>query len=300
MKTFQKLTLVFALTFLIVACTQVQNEPNTEDNTVDEEKNMDEYADHVGCQEGEINKDGECVPAEEKNTDIFSVDVSETVVSEEISMENFQGYLAKPAEEGDYPGVLMIHEWWGLNDNIKTMADILAHEGYVVFAIDLYDGQVAEDSDAAQELATAVRTNSEGAVAKMKSALNYLREEQNATQVGSLGWCFGGQQSLNIAINDTLDATVIYYGQLTDNKEELQNITWPVMGVFGSEDESIPVTDVVAFEEALNEVGVMNNIHIFSGVGHAFANPSGSNYAPEETMNAWEKTLIFLEDTLKD
>lgn len=117
----------------------------------------------------------------------------------------------------------------------------------------------------------------------------------NSSRIASLGWCFGGGHSLQLALNTEkpLAATVIYYGNLVTNQTELAEITWPVLGVFGSEDQSIPVDTVNQFDAALDANGVTNEIYIYEGVGHAFANPSGDNYAPEETADAWEKTLDF-------
>jgi carboxymethylenebutenolidase len=111
-----------------------------------------------------------------------------------------------------------------------------------------------------------------------------------------LGWCFGGGQSLQLALNteQPLAATVIYYGTLVTNQTDLAEITWPVLGVFGAADQSIPVDTVNQFDAALDASGVTNEIYIYEGVGHAFANPSGGNYAPKETADAWEKTLAFL------
>jgi carboxymethylenebutenolidase len=250
-----------------------------------------EELNHIGCQESEII-DGECVIAEENNADLFGQDLS-SIQTQELEI----GFLAKPEVEGDYPGIIMIHEWWGLNDNIKEMAKIMANEGYVVLAVDLY-GEVAEDSTKARELATSVRENPSEAVADMKKAISYLKE-QGVTSLGSIGWCFGGQQSLAISLNDNLGATVIYYGHLIDDKEQLDNINWPVLGIFGEEDSSISVESVRNFESALNDLSIDNEIHIYPEVGHAFANPSGSNYAAEETLDAWGKTVEFLNDNLK-
>lgn len=235
--------------------------------------------------------------ATEKNVDLFGQDLDLYVDSQEITNE-VQGFLAKPKKSGNYPGIVMIHEWWGLNENIKEMAKILAKEGYVVFAIDLYAGEVAADADKARELSSNVRNNPEKAVQDMKKAVAYLKEQQQVEKVASLGWCFGGQQSLQLALNEKLDATVIYYGQLTDDKERLKNIQWSILGIFGEEDTSIPVTSVKDFETALNELGVENKIYIYPGVGHAFANPSGNNYAEKETIDAWEKTVMFLDEKL--
>jgi carboxymethylenebutenolidase len=198
------------------------------------------------------------------------------------------------------PAVVMIHEWWGLNDNIKDMADELASEGYVVLAADLYNGEVATTPDKAMQLVGTVRENPEQAISNLQSAVQYLASlpNVNSSRIASLGWCFGGGQSLQLALNseqNPLAATVIYYGNLVNDTNELSKINWPVLGIFGDQDQSIPVESVKAFERALNETGVTNEIYIYPGVGHAFANPSGDNYAPAETVDAWEKTLAFLK-----
>jgi carboxymethylenebutenolidase len=117
-----------------------------------------------------------------------------------------------------------------------------------------------------------------------------------------MGWCFGGGQSLQLALNSQdhpLAATIIYYGSalVTDNSN-LSKIKWPVLGVFGDQDRGIPVEKVNEFKATLDEVGVPNEIYIYKGVGHAFANPSGDNYAPTETQDAWEKTVAFLKKYL--
>lgn len=262
------------------------------------EQNQMEDIDHIGCQEGEIDVDGNCLPSDNANIMLFEQDLDPYVDSLEIN-EDILGFLAKPKEPGDYPGIIMIHEWWGLNENIKEMAKILANEGYIVFAIDLYNGEVAENSDEARVLATSVRENPDAAVESMKKAVNYLKDQQEVSKIASLGWCFGGQQSLNLSLNEDLDATVIYYGQITDDKTQLKNIEGPVLGIFGAEDSSISVESVEAFEAALNELNIENDINIYPGVGHAFANPSGSNYAENETLDAWEKTVRFLDSKLK-
>lgn len=256
-------------------------------------------ADHLGCQEGEVDENGKCVVAKENNRALFEKDVDTLVQSTSVDTAELKGLFVTPKIAGDYPGIVMIHEWWGLNDNIKYMAKLLAGEGYNVFAIDMYDGQVAETSDQAGVLATAVRNNPEGSVEKLLAAADYLKTEAGSTKLASLGWCFGGQQSLNLSLNEQLDATVIYYGQLTDDPEQLKNITGPVLGIFGETDQSITVESVRSFEKALVELEIPNNITIYPQVGHAFANPSNSNYAADETVEAWDKTVTFLNDTLK-
>jgi carboxymethylenebutenolidase len=219
--------------------------------------------------------------------------------------DNASGYLVYPILNQNnttqkLPAVIMIHENRGLNDNIKDTADILAKQGYVVLAVDLFQGQVTADPNQARELSSSVRNNPGIAIENMKSAIAYLSSLQNvnASRIASIGWCFGGGQSLQLALNSEdypLAATIIYYGQVVNDTNQISKIKWPVLGIFGDQDQSISVDSVKAFEQALNETGVTNEIYIYPGVGHAFANPSNDNYAPRETADAWMKTLAFLD-----
>jgi carboxymethylenebutenolidase len=233
----------------------------------------------------------------------------QTIQNETVTYyENSSGYLVYPVLNSPtnatvptekYPAVIMIHENRGLNDNIKKTADILAKQGYVVLAVDLFQGQVTADPNRARELTSGVRNNPGTAIENMKSAVSYLGSLQNvnASRIASIGWCFGGGQSLQLALNSEdhpLAATIIYYGQVANETGELSKIKWPVLGIFGDQDQSISVDSVRAFEQALKETGVTNEIYIYPGVGHAFANPSNDNYAPQETADAWKKTLAFL------
>ena len=222
------------------------------------------------------------------------------------------GYLVYPStpnenksgnNNGTLPAVVMIHENKGLNDHIKNMANLLAKNGYVVLAVDLFKGEVTTDRNRSSELTQYVRDNQNIATANLQSAVKYLSSlpNVNAEKIASLGWCFGGAQSLQLALNSQdhpLSATIIYYGRLMTDNATLANIKWPVLGIFGDQDSSIPVDTVKAFESALNSNDILNEIYIFKGVGHAFANPSGDNYAPTETKDAWDKTLSFLDKHL--
>ena len=254
-----------------------------------------------GCSSTDYNQDSlhENVPVENNNEFLATVGKVNnlSIVTEEISYyENVSGYYAKPLEEGDYPGLILIHEWWGLNDNIKDMADVLASEGYRVFAVDLYYGVVAQNSSQASQLSSSVNTDQ--AIMNMESAVNFLRE-QGATSVGSMGWCFGGQKSAELSVSEVnLDATVIYYGNLPSNQSEVSNIDSPVLGIFGFEDPVVPVQNVEQFEDQLNSLDIDNQIHIYQGAGHAFANPSREGFLVNETRDSWSKTLEFLSNNL--
>ncbi|WP_380674852.1 dienelactone hydrolase family protein [Salinigranum sp. GCM10025319] len=258
---------------------------------------------HMGCQPGAIEKNGTCqVAVSGSNAEIFSAENLSAITATETTIDGTPGYLARPADDGTYPAVVMIHEWWGLNENIEHMADILAGHGYVVFAVDLYDGQVATNSSRAAELSGQVRNNPDEAVEKMSRAVSGLREMPYTTdQVASLGWCFGGGQSLQLSLSEAdLNATVIYYGTLATDEETLQRIDAPVLGVFGSEDQVVSIESVREFNRTLGELGVEREIYVYEGAGHAFANPSGESFRPDATRDAWSKTLDFLDRSLRE
>jgi carboxymethylenebutenolidase len=226
-----------------------------------------------------------------------------------IYYDNTTGYLVYPElvnntqQQESMPAVIMIHEWWGLNEHIKNQADILAKEGYVVLAVDLYRSEVATDFNRAMELASSVRNNPASTIDNLKSAVNYVKslEMVDGSRIASLGWCFGGDWSLQLALNSSenpLAATVIYYGRPVTDTASLSSIDWPILGIFGDQDQAIPVESVKQFASALNASGITNDIYLYEGVGHAFANPSGDNYAPKETTDAWQKTIGFLRTYL--
>lgn len=284
MKNLMNIRYLLAIFVLLTACAPMSGH------------DVDNMTDHLGCMPQEV-VDGECKIAQnESNADLFAHD--EEILVENVTYgDGMVGYLAQPVRSVQLPAVVMIHEWWGLNDNVKDMAKQLASEGFVVLAVDLY-GEATNESSRARELASAVRANPQGAVENMRSAVAYLRAMPNVKQdkIASMGWCFGGQQSLQLALSgEDLAGTVIYYGNLETDKEKLSVINWPVLGIFGEEDTGIPVDSVNAFKTALTELNVTNEVIIYPDVGHAFANPSGANYAPEETKDAWEKTVAFLK-----
>lgn len=223
------------------------------------------------------------------------------IETKEVNYGPAKGYLAKPKDAGVYPGIVMIHEWIGLNDYVKEMARQLAAEGYAVLAVDLFNGKVAKDSNEARNLSTMVRNNPQPAIQNMKLAVGYLKSLHNVDdeKIASMGWCFGGGMSLQLSLNEKLAATIIYYGQLETDKEKLKVITWPVLGIFGDKDTSIPAESAKKFDAVLDDLGIENEIYIYPNVGHAFANPSGMNYAAEETKDAWKKTIEFLNKHLK-
>ena len=236
-----------------------------------------------------------------RNVEILKNSNTSGVEATEINYGPATGFLANPKKEGMYPAVVMMHEWWGLNDNIKEMARQLSAEGYVVLAVDLFDGKIAKDANEAGQLITPINKNPDEAIKNMKAAVQFLKNQKNVNKdlIASMGWCFGGGMSMQLALNEKLAATVIYYGRLETNETKLSAIKWPVLGIFGDKDQAIPVESARQFNKTLDKLKIENEIYIYKGVGHAFANPSGMNYAPEETKDAWKKTLDFLNRNLK-
>ncbi|QUC63913.1 dienelactone hydrolase family protein [Nitrosopumilus sp. K4] len=231
------------------------------------------------------------------NSKIFKTGKFETISENVNYFQSTNGYLAKPSSDGDFPGVIMIHEWWGLNQNIKDMADKLASHGYVVLAVDLYNGKVGTTSEEARRLVSSF--DKQQGIQNMNAAVSYVEENFSINRIGSIGWCFGGGQSLILALNNnSMDATVIYYGSVTSDVESLSVISWPVLGIFAELDRGITPDNVNEFKSTLDELSIQNEIHIYPGVDHAFANPSGERFAPDASQDAWQKTLRFLKENL--
>lgn len=213
------------------------------------------------------------------------------------------GYLAQPEGEGPFPAVLLIHEWWGLNEGITVLADALAAEGYVVLAPDAYRGQVTAQFPRALWLR--LTTPEEQVFNDIDAALFHLMGLENVdpSRVASMGFCFGGGHSLQLGMRESenLALTILYYGAVVTEPDLLRPLTdgQPVLGIFGEEDQSIPVAGVREFEAALNTLDIPNEIIIYEGVGHAFLNEDNYN-EPGTAMEAWQQTLAFLADNFKE
>lgn len=227
--------------------------------------------------------------------------------------DSASGYLVYPSNattetlSKKLPAVVMVHEWWGLNNNIKTMANTLAQKGgYVVLAVDLFKGQSTNDPVHAVQLVKTVTNNPQESIDNLQAAVKYLSSLPfvNSSKIASIGWCFGGGQTLQLALHSEqhpLVGTVLYYATpLVTDKQELSKIKWPILGFFGGKDQNIPLSQINSFKATLDNIGIKNQIYIYKGLGHAFANPSGSTYAPKQTVDAWEKTLNFFKSIFNE
>jgi carboxymethylenebutenolidase len=226
---------------------------------------------------------------------------AERLAYAEVDDELVYGHFAFPSDMIEpLPAVIMIHEWWGLNDNIRAMAERLAAEGYIVLAVDLFGGQAATSPEMARQLMMRAVENRDSVSSNIEQAYAFVSNTAGAPRVASLGWCFGGGWSLNTAMlfPGDLDAAVIYYGQVTDEEDRLSPLEVPILGLFGAEDRGIKVESVRRFEETLERLNKDYEIHIYEGAGHAFANPSGTNFNAEYAEDAWNRTLEFLRARL--
>jgi carboxymethylenebutenolidase len=221
----------------------------------------------------------------------------------ETKSRNLVGFLAMPADAAEpLPALIVIHEWWGLNDEIKTVTRRLASEGYVALAVDLFGGATATTPAQAEKLMTEVFADPEGARSNLRQAYDYLEKYAFAPRIGSIGWSFGGGWSLEAAMQlpEQLDAAVIYYGPLQTDAAKLRPINVPILGLYGALDETIPARDTIAFRALLTDQLQKNaKVVIYPNAKHAFASAGGADYNAQIAAQAWNETLAFLGQYLK-
>ena len=212
------------------------------------------------------------------------------------------GYLVAPDSKDKKPGLIIVHEWHGLKERSKQMADALANEGYVVLAADMYSGKVGNTNAENRALMSETLANPDKIVRNLDAAAKLLRSRHDvyADKIGTMGWCYGGGVVLTYAIGgENHEATAIFYGSLIDDPEKLMRIGHDVLGIFGENDGGIPPSDVRKFEKALKKAGIPNEIHIYDDVGHGFflwidKRPDGKVAAKD----AWKQLKNFLSRTL--
>ncbi len=211
------------------------------------------------------------------------------------------GFLATPEKPGRYPGLIVVHEWYGLNDWVKEQTVKLASEGFVALAVDLYRGKVAADAGEAHELSRGLPDDR--AVLDLMAGIVYLttRNDVDHTRVGTIGWCLGGGYAVQLAMHvPRLGACVVNYGALPTDPNDLQNIGAPFLGNFGADDRGITPADVQAFQKSMETLGRKVDIKIYDGAGHGFENPNNKDgYRPQAAEDAWNRTIAFLNKSLK-
>jgi carboxymethylenebutenolidase len=209
-----------------------------------------------------------------------------------------RGYLAVPDGDGPFPALILIHEWNGLVNRVRQVADAFAEQGYVALAADLYQGRIGTNSDENMALVNETRGDMDRAIANLDRAQQLLRDRTDVTgKVGVMGWCFGGGIALSYALGgEHHDATAIFYGSLVEDPAVLARLDHPVYGTFAEMDQGIPPEQVERFAAALDSIGIDNDIHIYDAVNHGFWLRVDQDQAlrEEPARNAWERLLGFL------
>jgi carboxymethylenebutenolidase len=223
------------------------------------------------------------------------------MVSFKSGQDTVSGYLALPDSIGRHPALVVIHEWWGLNDWVKEQARKFAEQGYVALAVDLYRGKTAANPEEAHELMRGLPQDR--AIRDMQAAFTYLatRRDVKKNKIGSVGWCMGGGLSLQLAIHEPeLAACALNYGSMPTDASDIAKIKAPILGNFGADDKGITPDDVHAFEKAMKGAHKSVDVKIYGGAGHAFENPDNkAGYRPDSAKDAWARMMKFFGTTLK-
>ena len=224
-----------------------------------------------------------------------------TAVSYPSGSETVSGYLSVPDGAGKKPAIVVIHEWWGLNDFAKGKADAFAKQGYVALAVDLYRGKVASDPDVAHQLMRGLPDDR--ALRDMKAAVAYLRARPDVevSKIGAVGWCMGGGLALDLAVAEpTLAGAVIYYGHLMTEPATIAGLKVPLLGNFGGQDQGIPAASVREFEAMAKKDGKSVDFKIYLDAGHAFASSKDPKvYRTEDARDADARTDAFVAKVLQ-
>jgi len=232
---------------------------------------------------------------------IFADAPKTETVSYKSGDETVSGYLALPEGGGKHAAILVIHEWWGLNDWVKQQAQNFAKQGYVALAVDLYRGKTGTTPDEAHILMRGLPDDR--GLRDLQAGFAYLssRPDVDAKKIGSIGWCMGGGWSIKLAEDQPkLAAFVVNYGPLPTDPAIIAKIQAPMLGNFGAADKGIPPEAVKAFEGAMKSDGKKADIKIYEGAGHAFQNPNNKDgYRPEATADADKRIDAFFKKNLK-
>ena len=238
--------------------------------------------------------------------------------SELVSVERGTGsmtcYLARPASAGPHPALMIAMEAWGLNDQIKRMADRFAHEGFVAIVPDLYFRQpdnVADYNDLAKGFRLMATLKDDEFVADMGAALQYLKGRKDVSpKFGTTGFCLGGSVSFITACrNSEVSAAAPFYGAGMlaatpgsggkARSEYVPGLKAPVLGFFGGLDAFIPASEVEKLRAFLSKEGKQAEIVVYPDADHGFMNEDRPSYNPVRAAEAWQKTVAFFNAHLR-
>ena len=235
-------------------------------------------------------------PAAEQKSDM----VPPAMVSMPVAGDSLEAYVAWPVGTAKVPTVLIVQEWWGLDDHIKDIARRMSREGYLAIVPDLYHGKVAETPEVAHELVRGLEDTR--VFAELATAAAWARSQQRSAdgRMGIMGFCVGGGITLRYAIQDPkLSAAVMFYGPPESDPAKLATLKAPLQGHFGMLDQGIPPDHVDAMRAALKKAGKTADLYEYAGAGHAFMHDGRPSYHAESAKVAWARTLGFLQRYLK-
>jgi carboxymethylenebutenolidase len=215
---------------------------------------------------------------------------------------NLVGFLAVPADAAEpLPGVIVLHEWWGLTPEIRDAVRRIARGGYLVLALDLYGGRTADDVAGAQALMRELVGAPDLVRENIRQAYEYVERYTFAPRIGVVGWDLGGRWALQAALMypQELDAAAIIYGAVETDEAQLATLQMPLLGLFGENDGSVPIDSVREFRATLMRLDKNADVRVYSGAEHGFFFPSGNNYAPLTADDAWTRLLAHLAAALQ-
>ncbi|MEM7501977.1 MAG: dienelactone hydrolase family protein [Pseudomonadota bacterium] len=250
---------------------------------------------------------GQAGPAEQPSSGPADVSadrrdvVSESLAYAEVDERLVYGHFVIPVDMIEpLPAVIMIHDWWGLNEQMRALCDELAAQGYIVLGVDLFAGGTAASAADARQLEIAVVENPDLAAENLRQAFDFVSNIAAAPSVAAVGYGFGGSWSLNAAVDlqDRLAAAALYYGQVSSDRGFLAAIDAPVLGFFAGNDRAVPADTVAAFRDALAALEKDHEVIMFDGVRRGFADPQSANYDAGLAQDAWGQLLTFLDTNL--
>ncbi len=212
------------------------------------------------------------------------------------------GYLSVPAGEGPFPALVIIHEWNGLQERVRQLADDFAAEGYVTLAADLFQGRTGANPTENMALVQEAQEDPAAMIANLNAAVAYLKVRPDVTgRIGAMGWCFGGGVALSFGLDGANhEATAIFYGRLVDDPEVVAALDHEVYGTFAALDRGPSPESVAAFEAALRAAGIQNDLHIYDEVNHGFWLRVDGDPAVRTgpATDAWQRLKSYLRRTL--
>lgn len=224
-------------------------------------------------------------------------------------LEGFVAYDETAAEKR--PGVLIVHEWWGLNDYIKSRAQELAREGYVAFAVDMFgDGKTTTSPDEAKKLATGIASQPEEFRKRITAGFEELlnNPKVDTKKLAAIGFCFGGRGALDLARSGAaLKGVAVFHSSLPKGNNDAKNIKARILILHGADDKFVSDQEIADFRKEMDDAGVTWQMNYYSKAVHAFTNPNAGNdpskglaYNERAAKMSWKEMHIFFDEIFAD